>query len=102
MSLNQQASSGWLEKNTSTCEVSQVFRPCLVPFLVFFKGVFGASAGGVYDFLLKLKTCALSKPISRQPGHDAFKSLASFLYNELLTGCKVGVNTEDWGGEEQQ
>eukprot|EP00434_Breviolum_minutum_P018271 symbB.v1.2.016120.t1/scaffold1220.1/size130986/5 len=45
---------------------------------------------GVYDFLLKLKTCALSKPISRQPGHDAFKSLASFLYNELLTGCKAG------------
>lgn len=44
---------------------------------------------GVHELLDKLKRCALTKPIPRAPGQLALKSLASFLYNELITGCKA-------------
>ena len=44
---------------------------------------------GVHELLAKLKRCALTKPIPRAPGQLALKSMASFLYNELITGCKA-------------
>lgn len=46
---------------------------------------------GVHELLDKLERCALTKPIPRAPGQLALKSLASFLYNELITGCKAGI-----------
>ncbi|CAK9003158.1 Putative protein disulfide-isomerase C1F5.02 [Durusdinium trenchii] len=47
---------------------------------------------GVYELLKKLRACAMTKQVQRSPGQAPLKSLASFLYNELITGCQAATS----------
>eukprot|EP00913_Durusdinium_trenchii_P010618 g9962.t1 len=49
---------------------------------------------GVYELLKKLRACAMTKQVQRSPGQAPLKSLASFLYNELITGCQRAISAK--------